>query len=141
MRTQKEAHPDTAMSGWAKEPGQASRQGRASKCQSTTAAPPPQSVKIADFLCKGEAHAVPLRHLRELLHLPARTVRLLIRAERLAGSPILESSNPLGGGYYLPGSGRERARCVQRLRQRAAEIVRVADAIAAADIEGAAGLD
>lgn len=96
--------------------------------QSTTPTPPGQAVKIADFLSKGEAHAIPLRHLRELLHLPDRTVRLMIRAERMGGTPILESSKA-DGGYYLPDSDHERERCVQRLRRRAAEIVKVADAI------------
>ena len=106
--------------------------------QSTTPPPPPQSVKIADFLSQGESNAVPLRHLRELVRLPARTVRLMIRQERLHGVPILESSSATGG-YYLPGGDFERGRCVQRLRRRAAEIVKVADAIAAADIERGRG--
>lgn len=96
--------------------------------QFTTAPPPGQPTKIADFLSKGEAHAIPLRHLRELLHLPARTVRLMIRQERLLGVPILESSKA-DGGYFLPDSDHERARCVQSMRRRAAEIVKVADAI------------
>ena len=103
--------------------------------QSTTPAPLGQAVKIADFLSRGEVHAIPLRHLRDLLHLPARTIRLMIRAERMRGTPLLESSKA-DGGYYLPGNDHERARCVQRLRHRAAEIVKVADAI-----EGAAGPD
>ena len=101
--------------------------------QNTTPAPLGQAVKIADFLSRGEAHAAPLRHLRELLHLPARTIRLMIRAERMSGTPILESSKATGG-YYLPGNDHERARCVQSLRQRAAEIVKVADAIEGAGI-------
>lgn len=62
----------------------------------------------------------------------------MIRQERLHGVPILESSSATGG-YFLPGSDFERARCVQRLRRRAAEIVKVADAIAAADIERGRG--
>ena len=57
----------------------------------------------------------------------------MIRAERLSGTPILESSKP-AGGYYLPGNAHERARCVQRLRRRTAEIIKVADAIEGADI-------
>ncbi|MCI8807089.1 MAG: hypothetical protein HFF21_03065 [Oscillospiraceae bacterium] len=101
--------------------------------QSTTPAPLGQAVKIADFLSRGETNALPLRHLRDLLHLPARTIRLIIRAERMSGTPILESSKA-DGGYYLPGNDHERARCVQRLRRRAAEIVKVANAIEEADI-------
>lgn len=138
IQDKKEAHPDTAMSERAKEPGHASRRGRASNVQFTTPPPPPQAVKISGFLSEGENNAVPLRHLRELVHLPARTVRLMIRQERLHGVPILESSSATGG-YFLPGSDFERARCVQRLRRRAAEIVKVADAIAAADIERGRG--
>lgn len=110
------------------ETGPASQAGPYLHQQFTTAPPQGQAVKIADFLSKGESHAVPLRHLRELLHLPARTVRLMIRAERMGGTPILESSKA-DGGYYLPDSDHERERCVQRLRRRAAEIVKVADAI------------
>ena len=101
--------------------------------QSTTPAPLGQAVKIADFLSRGETNALPLRHLRDLLHLPARKIRLMIRAERMSGTPILESSKA-DGGYYLPGNAHERARCVQRLRRRAAEIVKVADAIEGAGI-------
>ena len=101
--------------------------------QSTPPAPLGQAVKIADFLSRGETNALPLRHLRDLLHLPARTIRLIIRAERMSGTPILESSKA-DGGYYLPGNDHERARCVQRLRRRAAEIVKVANAIEEADI-------
>lgn len=96
--------------------------------QSTTPAPTDSRAHIADFLSKGEAHAIPLRHLRELLHLPNQTIRLMIRRERLSGVPILESSRATGG-YFLPDSDHERVRCVQRLRRRAAEIVRVADAL------------
>ena len=99
----------------------------------TTPAPSGARVHIADFLSRGETHAIPLRHLRDLLHLPARKIRLMIRAERMNGTPILESSKA-DGGYYLPGNDHERARCVQRLRRRAAEIVKVADAIEEADI-------
>lgn len=110
------------------ETGPASQAGPYLHQQSTTPAPTGARVHIADFLGKGEAHAIPLRHLRELLHLPARTVRLMIRAERLAGMPILESSAATGG-YFLPDSDHELVRCVQRLRRRAAEIVKVADAI------------
>lgn len=110
------------------ETGPASQAGPYLHQQSTTPAPTGARVHIADFLSKGEAHAIPLRHLRDLLHLPARTVRLMIRAERMGGTPILESSKA-DGGYYLPDSDHERERCVQRLRRRAAEIVAVADAI------------
>ena len=115
------------------ETGPASQVGPHLHQQSTTPPPLPQAVKISDFLSTGEQNAIPLRHLRDLLHLPARTIRSMIRQERLHGVPILESSKA-DGGYYLPGNDHERARCVQSLRQRAAEIVKVADAIEEAGI-------
>ena len=110
------------------ETGPVSQAGPHLHQQSTTPPPPPQAVKVADFLLPGQQNAVPLKHLKDLLHLDGRKIRLMIQRERLTGTPILESSKA-DGGYYLPGNDHERARCVQRLRRRAAEIVRVADAI------------
>ena len=98
----------------------------------TTSSPPGQAVHIADFLSTGQQNAVPLKHLKDLLHLDGRTVRLMIRAERLSGTPICEDSQ---SGYYLPRSTNERDLCAKRLRHRAAQIIKVADAIAAATIE------
>lgn len=92
----------------------------------TTSPSPGQ--RVSDYLLPGQQNAVPLKRLKELLDLDGRTIRLMIRSERLQGTPILESSAATGG-YYLPGNDHERDRCVQRLRNRAAEIVRVADAI------------
>lgn len=128
IRDTKKAAPVLQHQDGQMEAGPASQAGPYLHQQSTTPTPAGQAVKVADFLSKGEAHAIPLRHLRELLHLPARTVRLMIRAKRLAGTPILESSKATGG-YYLPGNDLERARCVRSMRRRAAEIVRAADAI------------
>lgn len=85
-----------------------------------------QAVHIADFLSPGQQNAVPLKHLKDLLHLDGRKIRLMIRAERLAGTPILADNQT---GYYLPGNDHERARCARSMRRRAAEIVRAADAI------------
>lgn len=133
IQCKKEAHPDTAMSERAKEPGQASRRDHASNVQFTTPPTLGQALHVADFLSRGEANALPMKHLKEMIHLPARTIRLMIRRERLDGVPILESSSSLGGGYFLPDSPDERARCVHRLRRRATEIVRVADALEAGD--------
>lgn len=92
--------------------------------QSTTSPPPGQ--KVSDYLVPGRENAVSLKRLKNLLHLDGRTIRLMIRAERLAGTPILADN---ATGYYLPGDGNERARCVRSMRRRAAEIVRVANAI------------
>lgn len=98
----------------------------------TTSPPPGQ--RVSDYLLPGQQNAVPLKRLKELLDLDERTIRLIIRSERLHGTPILADCV---GGYYLPGNDLERARCVRSMRRRAAEIVRAADAIeGAADIGG-----
>lgn len=94
--------------------------------QSTISTPSGQELHIADLLSHGQENAIPLRELKNLLHLDGRTVRLMIRAERLSGIPILADCR---SGYYLPGNDHERARCVRSMRRRAAEIVRAADAI------------
>ncbi len=133
MQCKKEARPGAGTPKRAKEMGQATRQGHTSAFHDTTDSTPGQAVHIADFLSHGADHGVHLSDLVRLTDLPERTVRLMIRAERLQGTPILENSRD---GYFMPSSDHELARCVQRLRQRAAEIVKVADAI-----EGAANLD
>lgn len=97
---------------------------------STTDSTGRQATQVSDYLLPGRENAVPLKRLKELLNLDGRTVRLMIRAERLSGMPILADCV---SGYYLPGSDHERARCVRSMRRRAAEIVKAADAI-----EGAA---
>ena len=53
----KNARPDVGASERAKEPGQASRRGRASNVQFTTPPPSPQAVKISGFLSTGEQNA------------------------------------------------------------------------------------
>ena len=129
-KNKKNARPDVGASERAKEPGQASRQGRASIHNDTTSPSPGQ--RVSDYLLPGQQNAVPLKYLKDLLHLDGRKVRLMIRAERLAGTPICEDSQ---SGYYLPKSTNERDLCAKRLRHRAAQIIKVADAIAAATIE------
>lgn len=126
-KDKKSAHPTGATAERAGLDAEA-WQATASNSKFTTVSPPGQSIKIADFLGKGEGRAIPLRHLRELLHLPARTVRLMIRQERLSGVPILESSKA-DGGYFMPENDHERDLCARRLRHRAAQIIAVADAI------------
>lgn len=134
MQDNKKAAPVLQHQGGKVETGAASRQATTSNHKSTTPAPVGQAVKIADFLSPGQQNAVPLKHLKDLLHLDGRKVRLMIRAERLAGTPILADNQT---GYYLPGNDHERARCVRSMRRRAAEIVKAADAIEeAADIGG-----
>lgn len=126
MNEQKEARPDVGAPERVVETGPASQAGPYLHQQFTTAPPSGQGFRVADYLLPGQQKAVPLRHLKDLLHLDGRKVRLMIRAERLAGKPILADNQ---AGYYLPGNDHERARCVQSMRRRAAEIVKAADAI------------
>lgn len=126
MNEQKETAPVLQHQDGKVETGPASQTAPHLHQQSTTPAPPGQAVKIADFLSPGQQNAVPLKHLKELLDLDGRTIRLMIRSERLHGTPILADCV---GGYYLPGNDLERARCVQSMRRRAAEVVKAADAI------------
>ena len=113
--------------------GAETEQATTSTTKNTTSTPLGQAFRVADLLLRGQENALPLKHLKGLLHADGRTVRRMIQRERLMGTPICEDSRT---GYYLPGSVRERDLCAARLRHRAAEIVRVADAI-----EGAADLD
>lgn len=135
--TKKKAAPVLQHQGGQDKAGAAALAGTTTPiCDSTTDTMTTQAVKVSEFLLQGRINALPLRYLRDLLHVPPRKVRLMIRAERLDGVPILESSHPLDGGYYLPENRGELVRCVQGMRRRADEIIRVADAI-----EGAAGID
>lgn len=137
MHSKKGTRPDVGASERAKESGRASRQGHVSASQSTTPAPQGQALKISGLLSHGAENGVTLHHLEKLTDLDGRTVRLMIRQERLGGVPICEDSR---SGYYMPSSADERDTCAKRLRHRAAQIVKVADAIAAADIEGVADI-
>lgn len=101
-------------------------QATTSNNHDTTTIPQGQGFRVADFLLPGQQNAVPLKRLKELLDLDGRTIRLMIRSERLQGTPILADNQT---GYYLPGNDRERVRCVRSMRRRAAEIVKAADAI------------
>lgn len=131
MQSNKKAAPVLEHQDGEVEMGPTFQSGPHSYSQSTISPPSVQSVKIADFLSTGQQNAVPLKHLKNLLNLDGRTVRLMIRAERLAGTPILADNQT---GYYLPGNDHERSRCVNSMRRRAAEIVKAADAIEGADI-------
>ncbi len=128
MQCKKETHPTAATAGRA-EMEAGTWRTTTSTSKVITLAPPGQ--RVSDYLLPGQQNAVPLKRLKEILDLDGRTVRLMIRAERLSGVPILADNRT---GYYLPGDDRERARCVRSMRRRAAEIVRVADAIEGADI-------
>lgn len=88
-------------------------------------------LRIADLLLHGEQNALPMKHLKELTKLDSRTIRLMIHAERLSGTPICANNR---SGYYLPESERERMECVKSMRHRSAEIARTADAIEQAEV-------
>ena len=88
---------------------------------------------ISDILGHGQSAAVPLRHLKELAGLPGREVRRMIQAERLRGIPILSDNI---NGYYLAGDAQEREKFIKSMRGRAAEIVKVAEAVGRGTIGG-----
>lgn len=88
-------------------------------------------MKIANLLSHGQQNAVPLRDLAGMTGLDGRSVRLMIQAERLAGVPILSDNST---GYYLPANDGETDRFVRSMRNRAREIMRVAEAIKKSDM-------
>ena len=131
MTDMKMTHP-TAATVERVEAGAETGQATTSTTNDTTPTPTGQAVKISDLLGHGQSAAVPLRHLKELAGLPGREVRRMIQSERLRGIPILSDNI---SGYYLAGDAQEQEKFIKSMRGRAAEIVKVADAIAAADIE------
>ena len=86
--------------------------------------------KVSELLNRGRENAVPLRHLKKLLEVDERTVRLMIERERHEGVPILADNVT---GYYLPATEHERAACVRSMRHRAGEIMKSARAIERAE--------
>lgn len=86
--------------------------------------------RVSDFLSRGRENAVPLRHLKKLLEVDGRTVRLMIERERRAGTPICADN---ATGYYLPSTADEKAACVRSMRHRAGEIMKTARAIEQAE--------
>lgn len=82
--------------------------------------------RVSDLLNRGRENAVPLRHLKKLLDMDGRTVRLMIERERRAGMPICADNLT---GYYLPATEEERTTCVRSMRHRAGEIMKTARAI------------
>ena len=86
--------------------------------------------KASEFLSHGRENAVPLRHLKKLLEVDGRTVRLMIERERRAGTPICADN---ATGYFLPSTADEKAACVRSMRHRAREIMKTARAIEQAE--------
>jgi hypothetical protein len=86
----------------------------------------PAGVQIQGILLPGRENAIPLRDLVSLTGLDARTVRVMIQAERLAGALILSDNKR---GYFLPGDDEERREFVRSMRHRAEAILRAAEAV------------
>lgn len=88
--------------------------------------------EIAELLGHGPENGLRLSELVSLTGRKGRVARRMIQAERLGGAPILSDNEH---GYFLPSSGEDRAACVRSLRGRAKEILNVAAAIEAAEVE------
>lgn len=95
-------------------------------CNHSTTAAAGRQRKASEFLSHGRENAVPLRHLKKLLEVDGRTVRLMIQQERLAGTPICADNLT---GYYLPSNEAEKTAFVRSMKHRAGEIMRTARAI------------
>ena len=81
---------------------------------------------LLELLSSGQQNAIPRRELESLTGWSGRMVRLMIEKERRAGIPILSDN---ANGYYLPGNSAERAQFVRSMRNRAAEILKTAQAV------------
>ena len=81
---------------------------------------------VSELLLHGQENAIPRRELESLTGWNGRMVRLAIERERRAGIPILSDN---ANGYYLPENSAERAQFVRSMRNRAAEILKTAQAV------------
>ena len=81
---------------------------------------------VSELLLHGQENAIPRRELESLTGWSGRMVRLAIERERRAGIPILSDN---ASGYFLPGNSAERAQFVRSMRNRAAEILKTAQAV------------
>ena len=87
--------------------------------------------RISDFLMHGSVNAVPLRELELMTGLDGRTIRRMIQVERKDGSCICVNNMD---GYFLAATETEREMCVRSMRHRGLEVIRTAQAIAAAEV-------
>ncbi len=126
MSKRKETRSNVAASERAREPGQASRRGRASTSNDTTTSSQGQGLHIADFLSYGPENGVTLRHLEKLSDLPGREVRRQIERERRAGVLIISDN---AHGYYLTDDPGEAQRFARSMLNRAGEIKKTARAV------------
>lgn len=81
---------------------------------------------VVKLLSYGQQNATPRRELEKMTGWSGRMVRLAIERERRHGVPILSDNS---SGYYLPENSAERAQFVRSMRNRAAEILKTAQAV------------
>ncbi len=81
---------------------------------------------VSDFLGTGEESALPMRHLKSILHCDSRTIRRLIELERRQGIHILSNNQT---GYYLAENEDEIKRFTRSMRHRVGEIIKTVRAI------------
>lgn len=95
---------------------------------STTAAG--RQRKASEFLSHGRENAVPLRHLKKLLEVDGRTVRLMIQPGAFSwDTDLCRQSDRL----LSPSNEAEKTAFVRSMRHRAGEIMRTARAIEQAE--------
>lgn len=119
MTEKKNAHPTAPTVGQAVDSGAVCKAATTSTKNFTISAAGSQRFSVADLLPTGQQNAVPLRHLKELVHLPGRELRRLIERERRAGALILSDNQR---GYYLAADAGEAQAFIKSMRHRAAEI-------------------
>lgn len=129
MTKEKRACPSAGTPGQAAEMGTTCRESTFSTFQSITS-PPVRQIRIADLLPTGQENAVPLRHIKQMVDLPGREIRRQIQMEREQHVPIVSDLH----GYYLAANVREKERFVRGMKRRAAEIVKVAEAVEEASV-------
>lgn len=132
MSRQKEARQDAPTSERAKM-GAETEQATTSMSNDTTDRPVGQAVHIADILSHGADRGLTIGDLQRLTDLDPRTIRLMIRHERMNGALIISDNK---SGYFLTDDPAEAQRFARSMRCRAREIAAVAAAI-----ERVAGLD
>lgn len=123
MSEHKKTRPTAATVGWVE--GGAGLAGASVSTTNNSTATDCRQMRIADLLPTGEQNAVPLRHLRQLVDLPGREIRRQIQMEREQHVPIASGRH----GYYIAADAREKDRFVRGMKRRAAEIVKVAEAV------------
>lgn len=81
---------------------------------------------VVELLSCGQQNATPRRELEKMTGWSGRMVRLAIERERRAGTPILSDNS---SGYFLAENPAELEQFVQSMRNRAAEILKTAQAV------------